>query len=187
MVKKVGINEIDPNYKKRIDSSGEELNKVLIDNFVNLQKVLTNLSIKFEELSSNISKLLQLFEISAKSFAEKYPEGMITPGINKEFINKVDSLLDQNKTISRGITLIEERISGRPRNFPQQHPQQFPQQQFQQQQFQQQQFPQQQFQPPQSFSPYPQPPQIPLKKQEDKNKPMNYADFKQSKKSPDFD
>ena len=49
-----------------------EMDKILIDNFINLQKVLTNLSIKFEELSTNMAKLLQLFEISAKSFTEKY-------------------------------------------------------------------------------------------------------------------
>ncbi len=52
--------------------SRTELDKILIDNFINLQKVLTNLSVKFEDLSSNITKLLQLFEISAKSFGEKY-------------------------------------------------------------------------------------------------------------------
>ena len=41
-------------------------------NFISLQKVLTNLSGRFDELSDNMSKLLQLFEISAKTFAEKY-------------------------------------------------------------------------------------------------------------------
>jgi len=30
----------------------------LVENFVSLQKVMTNLSIKFDELSNNISKLL---------------------------------------------------------------------------------------------------------------------------------
>ncbi len=47
------------------------IEKTLIENFVNLQKVLTNLAVKFEGLSDQISKLLQLFEISAKSFVEK--------------------------------------------------------------------------------------------------------------------
>ena len=57
---------------KKKAMSKAELEQALIDNFTNLQKVLTNLSIKFEDLSNNMSKLLQLFEISAKSFAEKY-------------------------------------------------------------------------------------------------------------------
>ena len=93
-----------------------ELEQALLNNFVNLQKVLTNLSAKFEELSDNISKLLQLFEISAKSFAEKNSNGIKQPETDKEFLKKLDSLLDQNKTIARGIMLMEEKI--RQRNQP---------------------------------------------------------------------
>jgi hypothetical protein len=88
--------------------SKADLEEALLNNFVNLQKVLTNLSIKFDELSDNISKLLQIFEISAKSFAEKYTgEG---GGADPEMLNKLDSLLDQNKTIAKGIMLMEEKI-----------------------------------------------------------------------------
>ncbi len=91
-----------------------ELEQALLNNFVNLQKVLTNLSIKFEDLSNNISKILQLFEISAKSFAEKYSSG---GGENdREFLKKLDALLDQNKTIAKGIMLMEEKV--RQRNQP---------------------------------------------------------------------
>ncbi|MDP2925402.1 MAG: hypothetical protein Q8N99_03455 [Nanoarchaeota archaeon] len=94
--------------------SKSELEQALIDNFVNLQKVLTNLAIKFDELSNNISKLLQLFEISAKTFAEKYSEATVNPEeVDKEFIKKLDSLLEQNKVISKGIMLMEERIRER--------------------------------------------------------------------------
>ena len=93
-----------------------EINQALIDNFINLQKVLTNLSIKFEDLSTNMSKLLQLFEISAKSFTEKFSEKEEKPELNKndkQLLNKLDSLLDQNKTIARGILLMENRIKQR--------------------------------------------------------------------------
>ena len=101
--------------KKADDRSmrnSEDINKTLVDNFINLQKVLTNLSIKFDELSTNISKLLELFEISAKSFAEKYNEGEIKASniVDREFVNKLNTLIDQNKVISKGIILIEERI-----------------------------------------------------------------------------
>lgn len=88
-----------------------ELEQALLNNFVNLQKVLTNLSIKFEDLSNNISKILQLFEISAKSFAEKYSGG--AGESDKEFLKKLDALLDQNKTIAKGIMLMEERVKQR--------------------------------------------------------------------------
>ena len=109
-----------------------EIEQTLINNFTNLQKVLTNLSFKFEELSDNISKLLQLFEISAKSFAEKYTSKEIEEHsekqtkerkeLDKEYLKKLDSLLDQNKVIAKGITLMEEKIKHRdtpPNNFHQ--------------------------------------------------------------------
>lgn len=108
MIKKEGIS------KKSLTKA--ELEKALIDNFINLQKVLTNLSVKFEDLSTNMSKLLQLFEISAKSFTEKYSEKEEKPEINKndkQLLTKLDSLLNQNKTIARGILLMENRIKQR--------------------------------------------------------------------------
>jgi hypothetical protein len=95
---------------KTSKKSKVDVQEALIDNFINLQKVLTNLSVKFEDLSGNVSKLLQLFEISAKSFAE----GNGKPGgVDKEFLDKLDSLLDQNKTISKGIMMMEEKIRNR--------------------------------------------------------------------------
>jgi len=103
----------------KMESSGSkrltkaELEKMLIDNFVNLQRVLTNLSIKFDALSDNISKLLQLFELSAKSLAEKQgdEEGIYAaPKMDQELLNKLEVLLDQNKTIAKGLTLIEGKL-----------------------------------------------------------------------------
>ncbi|MBS3092040.1 hypothetical protein J4466_01330 [Candidatus Pacearchaeota archaeon] len=87
--------------------SQTEINQQLIDNFVALQRVMTNLSVKFDSLSDQISKLLNLFEISAKSFAEKNA-GKITKE-DKEFLDKLDKLLDQNKLIAKGLTMMEER------------------------------------------------------------------------------
>jgi len=113
---------------KKKSMTKAELEQTLINNFTNLQKVLTNLSLKFEDLSNNMSKLLQLFEISAKSFAEKYTSKETEKHVkkqdeerkeaDKEYLKKLDSLLDQNKTIAKGIMLMEERI--RHRNGP--HP-----------------------------------------------------------------
>jgi hypothetical protein len=99
MVKKTG------DYKRPLTS--REVQLALIDNFVNLQRVLTNLSLKFDGLSENISKLLQLFELSAKSFVSKTQNPIPE---DKDLLNKLDTLLDQNKTIAKGLTLIEEKI-----------------------------------------------------------------------------
>jgi hypothetical protein len=108
MVKKEG-SEAKPKQLTKV-----ELEQALINNFINLQKVLTNLSIKFDELSGNISKLLQLFEISAKSFAEKnMDEGTKSSETDKDFLKKLDSLLDQNKVIAKGIMLMEDKIRNR--------------------------------------------------------------------------
>jgi len=99
--------------KKKISKT--EMDQALLNNFINLQKVLTNLTLKFEGLSTNIEKLLQLFEISAKSFAEKVStlDSTNQRESDKDFLNKLDSLLDQNKTISKGILMMEERVRNR--------------------------------------------------------------------------
>ena len=89
--------------------SRDDLDQLIVENFVTLQKVLTNLAGKFDNLSEQISKLLSLFEISAKSFAEKYSEGGASKE-DKEFLDKLNKLLDQNKLIAKGLTMMEERI-----------------------------------------------------------------------------
>lgn len=82
-----------------------QVNKILVENFVSLQKVMTNLASKFDDLSNQISKLLDLFEISAKTLAKRdYKKED-----NKELVEKLDSLLDQNKVIAKGIALMHER------------------------------------------------------------------------------
>jgi len=96
--------------------SKAEIERALIDNFITMQKVLTNLSVRFDDLSAKMEKLLEVFEISAKSFAEKYPEGMTekpTADVETDFLRKLDALLDQNKTIAKGIMLMEEKIKNK--------------------------------------------------------------------------
>ena len=91
----------------------EKLNTILIENFVKLQKAITNLTVKFDSLSGEISSLLQLFEISAKSFAEKLATS--TPDIekDKEFLEKLDKIINQNKVIAKGLTLMEDKMKER--------------------------------------------------------------------------
>ena len=110
MIKKSALIKDKPSKKPLSD---REIQLALIENFVNMQKVLTNLTIKFDLLSENISRLLQLFEISAKSFVKKTEDGTIAPPEDKDLIKKLDTLLDQNKTVAKGLTLIEEKIRHR--------------------------------------------------------------------------
>jgi len=81
--------------------------KKLIENMVQLQKVHTDLAEKFDKLSKQLSVLLNLFEMAARSFAT-HPAVRASEK-DKEFLDKVDRLLDQNKVIAKGLTLVEER------------------------------------------------------------------------------
>lgn len=101
--------------------SNIQVEKLLIENFVALQKVMTNMAGKFDSLSTQISKLLELFEISARNLAEK---GYAT-GEEKKIVEKLDSLLEQNRTFAKGIAMLHEKeipeprvIIQQPRNFP---------------------------------------------------------------------
>jgi len=82
--------------------------KALVENFISLQKVMTNLSVSFDNLSSRISKLLDLFELSAKALAEKDFNLQKTTRNDTEIRDKLDGLMDQNKIIARGLTLLHE-------------------------------------------------------------------------------
>jgi hypothetical protein len=84
--------------------------KVLVENFVSLQKVMTNLSMKFDSLSTQISKLLDLFEISAKTLAKKDFKSEKTKKEGDQIGKKMDALMEQNKIIARGLTLLHEPI-----------------------------------------------------------------------------
>jgi len=93
-----------PKEKKMTAREREEL---LIENFVGLQHAMTNMSIKFGALGDNISKLLQVFEEAAKNFVSGGRSD------DKDMLNKIDSLLNQNKTIAKGLVLMEGKLRGR--------------------------------------------------------------------------
>lgn len=88
-----------------------QIEEKILENLVALQKVHADLAEKFNNLSNQISSLLSLFEGAARSFAQN-PANQINEK-DKEFLEKIDRLLDQNKTIARGLTLMEERIRER--------------------------------------------------------------------------
>lgn len=97
--------------KKSANSKSGRLTKaqkdeLLIENFIGIQKAMTHLSLKFEVLSDNISKLLEVFELSAKSYLSKEPKDEQTSEITKQ----VNYLIDQNKAIAEGLLLIDDTI-----------------------------------------------------------------------------
>lgn len=112
---------------KKIIPKINQTEKILMENSVALQKVMVDLAEKFTNLSGQMSKLLGIFETSAKTLAEKDLED------NQEVVQKLNALLDQNKILAKGITLlheteeeIKEDISKTPRVQPQQIPSPMP-------------------------------------------------------------
>jgi len=109
--KKSGGKDLSSSKPKKMTAKQRE--ELLIENFVGLQKAMTNLSVKFEGLSTNIARLLEVFELSARDQLEKSPKED-----DKDLLRKIDNLLDQNKTIARGLILIEEKVRDRSPVYP---------------------------------------------------------------------
>jgi hypothetical protein len=103
--------------KKSKKFSAAEREEILIENFVGLQKVMINLSMKFENLSNNITKLLGVFEASARDYMVN--KGRTSPDKDRDIINQLSSLVEQNKAISRGVMQLDEKLRTRQSEIPQ--------------------------------------------------------------------
>ena len=95
-------NKVKIPKKKRLTTSQRE--EMLIENFVGLQHAMTNLSIKFGSLTEQINNLLRVYEESALSFAQG---GKVN---DKEMLDKINNLLEQNKTIAKGLVMMESKL-----------------------------------------------------------------------------
>ncbi len=100
--------------RTKISRDDTRIERVLIENFVGLQKVMVNLSVNFDNLSTKISKLLELFEISARALAEKDLTVEKTARDDTKILQEMGNLSEQNKVIARGLTLMHNRLSGEP-------------------------------------------------------------------------
>jgi len=107
VVKEHAPKVVAPKKPKEKKMTAREREELLIENFVGLQHAMTNMSVKFGSLSDNISKLLQVFEEAAKNFVSGGRSD------DKDMLNKIDSLLNQNKTIAKGLVLMEGKLRGR--------------------------------------------------------------------------
>ncbi|MEK6915270.1 MAG: hypothetical protein AABW89_01865 [Nanoarchaeota archaeon] len=91
--------------------SKESLEEQTLHSIIELQKVHVNFAEKFDKLSTQIENLLALFELAARNFA-KQPQMQNTEK-DKEFLEKIDKLLDQNKLLAKGLSLMEEKMRER--------------------------------------------------------------------------
>lgn len=100
------------NYSKTSSNrSSGNMTKEIASNLVELQKVHANLAEKFDNLAKQISSLLNLFEMAARSLS-KHP-AIQSSEKDREFLDKIDKLLEQNKTIAKGLTLMEGKVKER--------------------------------------------------------------------------
>ena len=90
------------------ESSSQNLEHKILENLVHLQKVNIDLAEKFDKLTREISSLLNLFESAAKSLTSTLSQEHEEK--DEELLEKLDKLLEQNKTIAKGLSLMEERI-----------------------------------------------------------------------------
>jgi hypothetical protein len=110
-MKKKSTKKVTPKKSSNIKRiSSTDINERLVENFVSLQKVMTNMAKKFDNLSEHITKLLELFEISAKVLAEKDYKKDKSSSEEKQIKEHLENLLTQNKVIARGLTLMNEKI-----------------------------------------------------------------------------
>ena len=93
------------------EHSVPRLEETLLHNLVELQKVHTQLAEKFDKLANQIAQLLNLFEGAARNFVRQAPG--TASDKDREFLDKIDKLLEQNKTIAKGLTLMEDRMRER--------------------------------------------------------------------------
>src|SRR3989338_8928682 len=92
-------------------ASKATLEEQTIHSLVELQKVHVNLAEKFDKLAVQVENLLALFELAARNFAKQ--PSMQNTERDKEFLDKIDKLLDQNKLLAKGLSLMEEKMRER--------------------------------------------------------------------------
>ena len=80
-----------------MEKEEQELISSFVENSVNLQKILADVSVSLNRLTKEISELLELFKEAART-VEESREGEISA--------KIDSITEQNKTIAKSLALL---------------------------------------------------------------------------------
>ena len=109
MIKHKRIKSVGEEIKSEHPKSNSNTEKILSENLVALQKIMANLALNIDGLSKRITKLLDLFEVSAKTLAEKDFGIEKSAGFEKELNQKMDTLIEHNKLFAKGLTLLHEK------------------------------------------------------------------------------
>ena len=90
-------------------ASGDDMD-VLIQNQIELQKILADLSLEVKNLTSELSTLVQLFKEASKTLNDEKLSNDLDKEDMKNIGSKVETLVDQNKTIAKGLLLMESAM-----------------------------------------------------------------------------
>ena len=90
-------------------AKGDDMD-ILIQNQIELQKILANLSLEIKNLTSELSILVQLFKEASTTLHDEKLSKEIEKEDMKNIGSKVETLVDQNKTIARGLLLMESAM-----------------------------------------------------------------------------
>ena len=86
---------------------------ILIENSISLQKILTSVSYNLTKLTEEVTLILELFKEASKNFGEERATEEIDLDHKKNLISKLDTLIEQNKHIARGLILLEGTLRDR--------------------------------------------------------------------------
>jgi len=81
---------------------------LLLENTIALQKILTSLATELKALNKKVSELFELFEAASLSFKEAKEKGV--GEIPTDLADKIDTIIEQNKTIAKGLLLLEKTV-----------------------------------------------------------------------------
>lgn len=83
---------------------------LLLQNTIELQKTLVNLASEVKTLNKKVDSLLKLFETASSSFREAKSKGISQGNVPGELLDKIDTLVEQNKTLAKGLLLLEKTM-----------------------------------------------------------------------------
>lgn len=84
---------------------------LLLENSIALQKTMADLALELKSLNQKVARIVSSFESASLAFKEAKEKGIAEP---KDISEKLDMIIDQNKTIAQGVLLLEESIRVKP-------------------------------------------------------------------------
>ena len=100
--------------RSKLDNKvGKKTIDILMENSVALQKVLADLALSLNKLTKELSQLLSLFKEASKTIGEEKAVEAEEKEDKEDLLKKLDSLIEQNKTIAKSLLLLESALRER--------------------------------------------------------------------------